>query len=534
MFRENVDHFQPSFFDADNLMTRRSRMRLEKSWAVPFYRDVFCNIDESKFKPLFSNTGAPNTPINILVSLELFKYMFRWSDDQLMDEYDFNYLVNYAVGNRQIGQRPIAEKTLYNYRTRIFQYLTQHPDEEGPIFDQFLTLLEAYAKSANVKMTDQRLDSTMFMSNMKKSGRLALCFDMLELAVSSIPEDNRPVELQQVFDSTFRQAQLYHSLPSETDSRLAILLTLCQLAKNVLENVKGHAQLESYQRLCRFLDEQTVLRNDGVLVPKENRDISPRSLQSAYDDGATFREKAGKKHVGYVASISETCSKDNTIQLITDIDVQPNVVSDVAMYRDRKDKIKATGAEHLYVDGGYHSSSSPDEDMTVHYTNMAGTRPSKKVDATAFEFDMNKNIVKCPTGEIPVRNHIGNGQVSAHFELAACQACPMREQCPVKLQRKSAVVYLSLKSVRAAEIRKDTEANYVEYTSMRAAIEGTNSALKRTGMAKLRVRGKVKCKLVATYMVIAQNTKRLFRFWKETDKFRVFSTAGYKPILSSS
>ncbi len=98
MFRENVDHFQPSLLDADNLMTRRSRMRLEKSWAVPFYRDVFCNIDESKFKPLFSNTGAPNTPVNILVSLELFKYMFRWSDDQLMDEYDFNYLVNYAVG----------------------------------------------------------------------------------------------------------------------------------------------------------------------------------------------------------------------------------------------------------------------------------------------------------------------------------------------------------------------------------------------------------------------------------------------------
>lgn len=534
MFREHDDHFQPSFFDVDNLMTERSRKRLEKSWAVPFYRDVFCNIDESKFKPLFSHTGAPNTPVNILVSLELFKYMFGWSDDQLMDEYDFNYLVNHAVGNRQIGLRPIAEKTLYNFRTRVFQYLAQHPEEEGPVFEQFLTLLDAYARSAQIKMSEQRLDTTMFMSNIKKSGRLALCFDVLELAVRAIPEKKRPLELQQVFDSNFRQAQLYRALPSESDSRLANLLSLCVLAKSILENEKEYVLLEVYQRLCRFLDEQTVLRNDGVRVPKENRDISPRSLQSAYDDEATYREKAGKKHVGYVAAISETCSKDNPIQLITDVDVRPNVVSDVALLADRKEKIKATGAEHLYVDGGFHSSKAPDDEIKIHYTNMAGTRPTKKMDATAFEYDLDKMIVKCPAGQIPIRNSIGNGQVSAHFEVSVCKECQMREQCPVKVQKKSAVVYLSMKKVRAADIRKDTNANYVEYTSMRAAIEGTNSALKRTGMAKVKVRGQIKCKLVATYMAIAQNTKRLFRHWKETNKHGVFSTARHTPSMCSS
>lgn len=532
MFRENVDHFQPSFLDADNLMSKRSRVRLEKSWAVPFYRDVFCRIDETRFEPLFSKTGAPNTPVNILVSLELFKYMFRWSDDQLMDEYDFNYLVNYAVGNRQIGQRPIAEKTLYNFRSRVFQYLSKHPEKEGPIFDQFLILLEAYAKTANVAMTEQRLDTTMFMSNMKKAGRLALCFDVLELAVSSIPDDDRPPELKQVFDSEFRQAQLYRALPSESDSRLANLLVLCGMAKVSLEKVKGHAQFDSYRRLCRFLEEQTVMRTDGVVVPKENRDISPRSLQSAYDDDATFREKAGKKYVGYVAAISETCSKENPIQLITDIDVQPNVVSDVALYEERKAKIKATGAKDLYVDGGFHSSkSSQDDELNLHYTNMAGSRPTNKMDASSFEFDNEKRIVKCPAGVAPVRNHVGNGQASAHFESSTCKACPMYSQCPAKQQKKSSVVRFSLKSVRAAEIRSDTATNYVEYTSMRAAIEGTNSALKRTGMAKLKVRGIVKCKLTATYMVIAQNTKRIIRYWKETHRSARLSTAKRAPTI---
>ena len=536
MFREHVEHTQSSFLDADNLMSERSRKRLEKSWAVPFYRDVFSNIDERKFEPLFSHTGAPNTPVNILMSLELFKYMFSWTDDQLMDEYDFNYLVNYAVGNRQIGQRPMAEKTLYNFRSRCFQYLTDHPTEENPIFEQFLTLLAAYSKSAKVKMSEQRLDTTLFMSNMKKSGRLSLCFDVLELAVSAIPKEKRPEALQKVFDPEFRQSQLYKALPSEADNRLAHLIELCLQAKLVLEQENEYNRLDAYNRLCRFIQEQTAIRSDGCIVPRENKDISPRSLQSAYDDGATFREKAGRKHSGYVAAISETCGKDNKIQLITDIEVQPNVVSDVALLKSRRANIEATGANDLYVDGGFHSAKGAEEGekLSIHYTNMSGTRPTTKLDATEFEFDGEKHITRCPAGQSPVRNHIGKGQSSAHFELATCQNCPMNGQCPVKLQKKTAVVYLSLKQVRAAEIRKDTASNLVEYTSMRAAIEGTNSALKRTGMAKMKVRGQLKCNVTAILMATAQNTKRLIRYWAETKKYEKFSTAGLRPLVWSS
>jgi hypothetical protein len=536
MFREHDEHTQSSFFDADNLMTERSRKRLMKSWAVPFYRDVFSNINEHKFEPLFSHTGAPNTPVNILMSLELFKYMFSWSDDQLMDEYDFNYLVNYAVGNRQIGQRPMAEKTLYNFRSRCFQYLMEHPDEENPIFEQFLTLLAAYSKSAKVKMSEQRLDTTLFMSNMKKSGRLSLCFDVLELAVSAIPEKKRPEALAQVFDPEFRKSQLYKALPSEADNRLAILIGLCLQAKSVLEQEKDHKKLDAYNRLCRFIQEQTVIRSDGCIVPRENKDISPSSLQSAYDDGATFREKSGRKYSGYVAAISETCGKDNDIQLITDIEVRSNVVSDVALLKARQANIMATGAEHLYVDGGFHSASGADQDenLSIHYTNMSGTRPNKKMDAMEFDFDNEKHITQCPAGNPPVRNHVGNGQTSAHFELDGCQNCPMKDRCPAKLQKKTAVVHLSLKNVRAAEIRKDTDLNLVEYTSMRAAIEGTNSALKRTGMAKMKVRGQLKCKVTAIWMATAQNTKRLIRYWKETMKNEKLSTAGLRQLAWSS
>ena len=54
-----------------------------------------------------------------------------------------------------------------------------------------------------------------------------------------------------------------------------------------------------------------------------------------------------------------------------------------------------------------------------------------------------------------------------------------------------------------------------ESTSKRAAIEGTNSALKRAHNAgKLNVRGIVKCKLVLGAKIIAHNFRQLARFFK--------------------
>jgi hypothetical protein len=34
-----------------------------------------------------------------------------------------NYLVNYAVGIRVLGELNLAEKTLYDFRARIYRYL---------------------------------------------------------------------------------------------------------------------------------------------------------------------------------------------------------------------------------------------------------------------------------------------------------------------------------------------------------------------------------------------------------------------------
>lgn len=74
MFRENINHLQKSLFESTNWMNPRIKAKLDKSWAPIFYKYVFCNIDEKPFSVLYSDTGRPNFPVNIALSLEYIKH----------------------------------------------------------------------------------------------------------------------------------------------------------------------------------------------------------------------------------------------------------------------------------------------------------------------------------------------------------------------------------------------------------------------------------------------------------------------------
>lgn len=92
--------------------------------------------------------GRSNFPLNILLSLEFIKHMKNYSDGKLIDNFNPSYLVNYTVGIRVIGKLNLAEKTLYDFRTRIYQHLMQYPEKEDPIFYQFLNLTSIFIEKS--------------------------------------------------------------------------------------------------------------------------------------------------------------------------------------------------------------------------------------------------------------------------------------------------------------------------------------------------------------------------------------------------
>ena len=159
-------------------------------------RICLLQIDEKPFAVLYSDIGAPNFPVNIALSLEFIKHLFNYSDDELLDEFYFNCQVDYAVGIRHVGSLNLGERTFYDFRARVYRYAIEHPEQEDLTFGQFLKLTKNFLKMANLLSEAQRMDSTMFMPNIKKAGRLALAYDVLIKAVKAIPERELPEELK--------------------------------------------------------------------------------------------------------------------------------------------------------------------------------------------------------------------------------------------------------------------------------------------------------------------------------------------------
>src|SRR5512135_2005410 len=93
---------------------------LENSWGGAFYRELFCRIAETLFAKLYSEKASrPNTPINVLVGMEILKSGFRWSDEDLYNAFLFDLQVRYALGLRDLASGHFELRTLYNFRHRL-------------------------------------------------------------------------------------------------------------------------------------------------------------------------------------------------------------------------------------------------------------------------------------------------------------------------------------------------------------------------------------------------------------------------------
>jgi len=516
MFRANDQHNQQSVFGSANWMDPRVRDKLNRSWAPIFYEHVFSRIDEQPFSVLYGTTGTPNFPVNILLSLEYIKHIRDCSDQELLEAFLFDFQVNFAVGIHTLGEMNLAERTLYYFRERVYNYCLQNPDKEDLMFGQFVKLLRDFADKAGVTLDKQRTDTTLFMSNIKKAGRMALAYDVLVTAGKALPVDMRPDFLAWALEPSFKTDMLYRTKAQDKDSKLTTLLNLCVGA---LELLKQQPDKDEEAKLVeRFLNEPSVADEEtGKRKPKPNKEISSSSLQSAYDPDATFRRKGDVSQSGYVLELSETCGKENPFQLITDYKVEPNNVSDQEILLGRLGTISEnTGCSDMYVDGGFQSEdvheTAAENGIDIHMTNMSGTEP-KNLPASAFDIDEETNVInRCPGGHVPTNAGVSKSQTTAHFPHEACANCEFSAQCQSKPLVKDCVVRINIKSVVADRERETMKADRVENTSYRAGIEGSNSALKRKGLDKLDIRGKTKSEIVCGLKTTAQNIKRFTKY----------------------
>lgn len=409
MFRENQGHLQEELFNSYSMMNPKIQDSLQGTWAPLFYEHVFCKIDETPFAALYClDNGRPNFPVNILLSLEFIKQMKDYTDEDILEQFRFNYQVMYAVGLRNLGERYLAARTLYEFRQRVYQYTVENPGKDDLIFGQFEKLTANFLKIMGINTKEQRSDSTQIMTNIKLAGRLSLAYDVLAHAVKACPPEILTNALENVLEAEYKTKALYKSKGSEAQKRIQEIIELGIELVTLTESHSEIGELNAIAILQRFIDEQTTFDSEkNARVVKANKDIAADSLQSAHDPDVTYRKKASKGHVGLVVNLTETCADENPVQLITDYTVEKNSVGDAQMLAERIPELtEKTDVIDVYVDGGYFSADLEKKaqaaGITMHYTDIIGKKPDpEKISLTEFTIKDQEMVEACPEGYAP-------------------------------------------------------------------------------------------------------------------------------------
>jgi len=89
-----------------------------------------------------------------LVSLELIKHLFNYSDEQIMEQYRFNIAVRTALGIRDFRSSPITIRTLSNFRARLNSYTRENPEKDDLIAVMFRNLTDHFVAVTGIDTSE--------------------------------------------------------------------------------------------------------------------------------------------------------------------------------------------------------------------------------------------------------------------------------------------------------------------------------------------------------------------------------------------
>jgi len=524
MFRTNDTHGQQSFFDGREWLPDTLRQALADSWADTFYREVFCQIPEELFAPLYSDDEAsrPNTPVNVLMGVEILKSGAGWSDAELLDHVRFDLQVRHALGLDDLRTEIFDVRTLYNFRARVRAYAAETGiNLYGDVFEHVTD--EQLTKFA-VAAGWQRMDSTQVLSNLADWSRLELLIAVVQQVYAGLPPELQALGAEEAAPYLAgRPRQVSYRLPSsETERHLQRLGELLVAWEAVLAQVAPESEALALAR--RVLREQYEMTAEG-LVLRAAAEVPSDSLQSPHDPDATYRVKGGKTYRGgYVANVSETAHPDNEVQLITGLEVEGNraddadlLAEDLANQRDRDIPV-----EQVTVDGGYTGPTAEaaceTHQVELRPTRLRGGKSSAAHwgwEAYTWAVDEEGQPVRvtCPEGQTAeIAPGPGAERYLARFDRTTCEGCPyFKVECRVQPRvHKPPTLYVGQREVEVAQQRQRLRP---EDRSIRAVVEATVRSLKR-GLRgdKLPVRGLTRARMFLYGAALMVNLRRVHRY----------------------
>ncbi|MEA3423721.1 MAG: transposase [Bacillota bacterium] len=503
-----------NFLNLDN----RTKKFVMNSWAKGFSDIVFSAIDERRFAVLYSDTKAsrPNNPVNAVVGSLILKEMFNLTDDELLASILCDIRFQYALHTTSYDEQPFSDRTFSRFRERLYNYYVETGIDL--LHEEMESLAEIFTVYMDISPSLRRMDSMMVSSSCKKMSRLEILYTCVANMIKTVHrtgEDQLLKNMEHYLKDEDRNETIYHRKSEEISSRLRQTIDDGTTVMSKLG--EAYYALPEYQLLRRVLTEQTEIKSDGSIMPKDKKQISPKSLQNPSDPDATYRSKAGKDNKGYVGNLVETFDSNGAI--ITAYDYQKNSHSDSSFCKEIIEKLGMQSTKTtLLADGAYASTENVDlaekNNIELITTALLGKSPDEI--QAYFKIDsVKRKVLQCPAGKSPYKTSYYDKieMYRASFNKNTCANCPFREQCGAKLQKKSAIVMVSEKMVqRATYLKKLSSNEYRTLSKKRNGVEGLPSVLRRRyNVDHMPVRGLVRSKIWFSFKIGAINVKRVLK-----------------------
>lgn len=523
MFRKNEGYKQGVLFDITDRLNKKQKQMLLKSREHTFFEHIFKNIDEEKFRVLYSSEKSrPNVAVNQLVGCLILKHTYDWTYEELFSNLTFNVLTRYAIGINDLEENVFAEASLFNFQNRLLRHYSEHGED---LLEQvFDGLTDQQLKDFGIATDIQRGDSFLLGSNIMDYSRLGLILEVLLRLVGQLDEsDKEKVEGQIGKYVTQKSSQYIFRLnKSDFPKELEKLGVIYQTFHQTFQTKYGDERI--FKIFERVYFSHFVVVEEKVEVAC-SKTLGSDTLMSPDDIEATFREKGKAYSKGFVGHISETANPKNEFNLITDVEVKPNNVDDAKILEDRIDRmVEKTPELNEYHADGLYGNPELDIKMNGHNINqiqstMRGRKPGSKIRLSQQEDGT--IIASCDGGQqVPIIEKPKHYR--AEFDIKKCNNCPLKSACGARetgtkrggnphwfqtFAKKMLLAHIRLENIKTIPEERRT---------LRANVEATVKECKKgVKNGKLRVRGQQKAKWYLVCRAIAVNLNRIRKYLGE-------------------
>ena len=515
MFKKSNKEPQLDAFASVPMMLESSAYKQysdQSSWHNQFHNHIVRRVDETMFSVLYNNaTGAPNSPIRILIGMMILKESFVWSDSQLFEQCRFNLLVRGALGMFNMNDPLPVESTYDLLRRRIYEHQIQTGEDlMGKAFAQ---ITSGQIKEFDVNGHSIRMDSKLIGSNIALFSRYEIIHRTLSMFFNALDNAEKSTlslaDLEQLekLDAEEPLKTVYRSTREELKGRLQPIGMLIYK----LVQLFGNLQAESFQLLRRVFNEQYKVSEDQQIELRPKEEISSSSVQSPHDPDSAYRNKGDQKVKGYSVNITETCSEQG-LNLITNVLVEKANTPDTAFVEPAIQatmEVTCQAIEKVYADGAYQSPANDSccENIDMVFTGIQGAEPRYDLEMT-------------PKGLL-----VTDTQTGELIQAVLVKKRKNSTEDKWSIKTTTGYYYFGQQAIRASNMRREMKGRPLEELHKRNNVEAT---IFQVGIpltnGKSKYRGQIKQKMWTCCRCLWINLVRILNFTKQICQ-RTFKTS---------